>query len=264
MKNILPLIVFFMSLSFGVAQNNNRIEISGKVIVDSNDVEGLTVNNLTSNMIAVTDLDGKFNIRVKLNDRINISALQLNTVLVIITQDILDSKELTVFLEEHLTPLDEVVILPFNLTGDLASDLSKVRKHNPKFESIYFGDIDFEKNPMADIYYQKVENTILNQDKFYNGVDFVKITNWLVKPLFVTKKTKENEESNYDALRDTYTKDFISSSFNIPEDKVTEFIAFAEVNNTDPSLYENGKDIELIQYLVDQSKLYLELEAAKN
>ncbi|MCX7547942.1 hypothetical protein OS188_08245 [Xanthomarina sp. F1114] len=267
MKNFLPFI-FFLILSFATAQNNERIEISGKAIVEANDVEGLTVNNITSNRIAVTDLEGKFKIYVKLNDRIRISALQLNSVLVIITQDILDSKELTVFLDEHLTPLDEVVILPFSLTGDLETDLTNVRGFNPKFESIYFGDIDFEHNPMADIYYEKVENTILNQDRFYNGVDFVKLTNWLIKPLFGDKKAsnKSNEldKSNYEVLRETYTKDFISSSFNIPEDKVSEFVAFAELNNTDPSLYEKGNDIELIEYLVNQSKLFLETEAAKN
>ncbi|WP_417882616.1 hypothetical protein, partial [Xanthomarina gelatinilytica] len=59
-------------------------------------------------------------------------------------------------------------------------------------------------------------------------------------------------------------KDFISTNFNIPEDQVADFIAFAEANNTDMSLYEEGKDIELIQYLVDQSKLYLNTEMSKN
>ncbi|HLV38148.1 hypothetical protein [Xanthomarina sp.] len=268
MKNFLPLITFFMFLSYSMAQNTTRIEISGKVIVDANDVEGLTVNNLTSNRVAVTDMEGKFKIHVKLNDKVRISALQLNSVLVIVTQQILDSKELTVFLEEHLTPLDEVVILPFSLTGDLEMDLANVRTYNPKFESIYFGDIDFEHNPLADIYYQKVENTILNQDKFYNGVDFVKLTNWLIKPLFASNKASGKnanlEFSSYDVLRNTYTKDFISSSFNIPEDQVTEFIAFAVRNNTDPSLFEKGKDIELIEYLVNQSKLFLQTEAVKN
>ncbi|MFL0353991.1 hypothetical protein [Xanthomarina sp. GH4-25] len=267
MKNVLPFI-FFLILSFATAQTEERIQISGKVIVDSNDVEGLTVNNLTSNRIAVTDLDGKFDLYVALNDQVKISALQFDTILIIVTQDILDSKQITVFLDERLTTLDEIVILPFNLTGDLEADLSKVRDFNPKFESIYFGDIDFEHNPNADIYYQKVENTILNQDKFYNGVDFVKITNWLIKPLFASKSTSIDtsnaENSNFDILRDTYTKDFISSNFNIPEDNVTDFIAFAEANNKDVSIYNNGKDIELIQYLVDQSKLYLETEVGKN
>lgn len=268
MRNILPFIIFCMCISVGIAQNDNRIEISGKVIVVSNDVEGLTVNNITSNRIAVTDMNGMFNIYVALNDKIKITALQFDTILVAVTQEILDSKQLTVFLDEKLTALDEVVILPFNLTGDLASDLNKVRSHNPKFESIYFGDLLTEDNQYTDIQYQEVENTILMKDRFYNGVDFVKITNWLVKPLFGTKNTsKANTEfgnSNFDALRDTYTKDFISSNFNIPEDEVATFIAFAESNNTDASLYQKGKDIELIEYLVNQSKLYLESETNKN
>ncbi|GGG41381.1 hypothetical protein [Bizionia arctica] len=267
MRNILPLIVFFMSFSIAVAQNSDRIEISGKVIVDSNDVEGLTVNNLTSNRIAVTDLNGNFNIYVALNDQIKISALQLDTILIIVTQDILDSKQITVFLDERLTTLDEVVILPFSLTGDLETDLTNVRTFNPEFESMYFGDFDWEDAPNAEIYYQKVENTIMNRGKFYNGVDFVKLTNWLVKPMFASNTSrvdKNTENSNFDTLRNTYTTDFISTNFNIPEDQVIDFIAFAEVNNADPSLYDNGKEIELIEYLVSQSHLFLDTKSKKN
>jgi hypothetical protein len=79
-----------------------------------------------------------------------------------------------------------------------------------------------------------------------------------------SKANKNNKISNYDSLKDTYTKDFISSNFNIPEDQVADFIAFAEANNTDTSLFENGKDIELIEYLVNQSNLYLKTETDKN
>lgn len=267
MKLFLSLTAFFVFLSYGMAQNDSRIEISGKVIVDSNDVEGLTVTNITSNRIAVTDFEGEFSINVTLNDKIKISALQYNSILIIVTKEILKSKQLTVFLDEHVTALDEVVILPFTLTGDLETDLTKVRTFNPKFETIYFGDALSDENQYTDIQYQEVENTILRQGRFYNGVDLVKITNWLVKPLFglgnVSKNTN-NKNSNYAVLRDAYTKDFISTNFNIPEDQVSDFIAFAEANNTDMSLYEKGKDIELIQYLVEQSKLYLKTQIDKN
>ncbi|TYA53212.1 peptidase associated/transthyretin-like domain-containing protein [Formosa maritima] len=267
-QNLLPLIAFFMFLSIGISQNADRIEISGKVIVDANDVEGLTISNVTSKRIAVTDMNGEFNIYAALNDKIEISALQFETVYMIITKEIMSSKQLTVFLNERLTTLDEVVILPFSLTGELALDLNKIKLHNPKFENFYFREIDIEDNPNAEIYYQKVENTILNQDRFYNGVDFVKITNWLIKPLFKSNKNtylaKDNLNSNYLVLREAYTKDFISSSFNIPVDEVDEFIAFAEANNTDTMLYEGGNDIELIEYLVNQSKLYLNSETLKN
>lgn len=268
MRNVLPLIVFFMFLSFGMAQNDNRVEISGNVIVDNNDVEGITISNLTSERIAITDMNGKFSLFVALNDKIEISALQFDTVLITIKQGAIDSKQLTIFLDERLTALDEVVILPFRLTGDLSSDLNKIRLFNPKLEKVYFGEVDMEDNPYEEIYYQKVENTILNQGTFYNGVDFVKITNWLIKPLMgsnnVSYAKSDSKGSNYNELRDTYTKDFISSSFNIPVDKVEDFIAFAEVNNTDSSLYENGKELELIEYLVNQSKLFLETNPSKN
>lgn len=274
MKKILSLFVFYMFITFSVAQNDNGVEISGKVIVDANDIEGLTVTDKTSKRIVVTNMNGEFKIFVALNDKIEISALQFETVYLVITEEVIASRQLTVFLYERLNRLDEVVILPFNLTGDLASDLNKVRTFNPKLESVYFGEInlednsDIDGNPNEEIYYKKVENTILNQDKFYNGVDFVKITNWLIKPLFKSNEktylAKDDLNSNYIVLRETYTKDFISSSFNIPKDEVEDFIVFAEANNTDLALYENGKDIELIEYLVNQSKLYLDSKTEKN
>jgi len=274
MKKILSLFVFYMFITFSVAQNDNGVEISGKVIVDANDIEGLTVTDKTSKRIVVTNMNGEFKIFVALNDKIEISALQFETVYLVITEEVIASRQLTVFLYERLNRLDEVVILPFNLTGDLASDLNKVRTFNPKLESVYFGEInlednsDIDGNPNEEIYYEKVENTILNQDKFYNGVDFVKITNWLIKPLFKSNEktylAKDDLNSNYIVLRETYTKDFISSSFNIPKDEVEDFIVFAEANNTDLALYENGKDIELIEYLVNQSKLYLDSKTEKN
>ena len=58
------------------AQDIQRVEISGKIIVDSPDVEGVTVFNATSNKGTITDAEGKFSILVALNDRLQISALQ--------------------------------------------------------------------------------------------------------------------------------------------------------------------------------------------
>lgn len=265
MKNVILLLSFFLSINFNWAQNNNRVEVSGKVIVDTNDVEGLTISNKTSNRIAVTDMDGTFTIRVALNDKIEISALQFETTYVVVTKEIVASKQLTVFLYERLNTLDEVVVLPFSLTGSLETDLSKVRTYNPEFESIYFGDLASKEHHYTDVQYKKVENTILRQGRFYNGVDLVKINNWLIKPMFNSnKKVRKQENIHYAQLKDAYTKDFISTHFNIPENKVSDFVAFAERNNTDDSLFKDGKDIELIEYLVNQSKLYLESETEKN
>ena len=107
------------------SQNIERIELKGTIIVDRNDREGVTVYNSSSEKGTITDADGKFTIQVALNDRIEFSALQFEDFTVIITQEMIDAKEISVFLIEQVNKLDEVLILPHNLTGNLSS-LNKV------------------------------------------------------------------------------------------------------------------------------------------
>jgi len=268
MKHILLIFTFLFSISFTTfGQTQDRVEINGKVIVEINEVEGLVVYNKTSNKRTLTDSSGAFTIEVAVNDAIEISALQFKTFMVTITPDIISSKQLTAFLVERINNLDEVVILPFGLSGNLATDLNKLKTFNLDIDAIYSDVENIEAFQYTEPQYAAVENMILKKDRFYNGVDFVKITNWLIKPRLKSKnKDEENEQkfSNFNDLITGYTQDFISANFEIPKEKVEAFIVFAENNNTDASLLDTGKDIELIEYLVNQSELFLNEEKNKN
>ena len=83
--------------------------------------------------------EGKFQILVALNDRLEISALQFENFEVVITQDIIDSKFVTVVLVEEINKLPEIIILPYGLTGDLTVDAIRVKTVNPNLDALYFG-----------------------------------------------------------------------------------------------------------------------------
>ncbi|MBU2939295.1 carboxypeptidase-like regulatory domain-containing protein [Lacinutrix sp. C3R15] len=268
MKHILLIFTFLFSISYtALGQAIDRIEINGKVIVEINEVEGLVVYNKTANMRTLTDSSGAFKINVAVNDEIEISALQFKTFMVTITPDIISSRQLTAFLVERINNLDEVVILPFGLSGNLATDLNKLKTFNLDLNAMYSDVENIEEFQYTEPQYAAVENMILIKDRFYNGVDFVKITNWLIKPRFKSKNKAEVQEqkfSNFNTLMTAYTQDFISTNFEIPKEKVEAFIVYAEKNNTDASLLDTGKDIELIEYLVTQSQLFLNEDSNKN
>lgn len=254
-------------MSYAIGQTIERVEIKGKVIVEINEVEGLVVYNKSSNKRTLTDANGEFKINVTLNDRIEISALQFKTFLVIINQEIISSRQLTAFLVERVNKLDEVVLLPFGLTGDLVTDLDKLRTFNIDLDAIYFGVANIDSYQYTEPQYTAVENMILKKDEFYNGVDFVKITNWLIKPMLKSKSSIGKEDtkfSNFTDLKDIYTRDFISTNFDVPKERVEAFIVFAEKNNTDKTLLDSGKDIQLIEYLVTQSQLFLNADKKRN
>ncbi|MFT5250180.1 MAG: hypothetical protein ACI93P_001915, partial [bacterium] len=50
---------------------------------------------------------------------------------------------------------------------------------------------------------------------------------------------------------------YISKTFNIPEDKVNEFVYFVEDNGIDKKLLLPENELLLIEYLDKQSKAYL-------
>lgn len=95
--------------------------INGKVLADD-DVEGIHIINRTSNKFTITDVNGLFTIPAKLNDTILVSGIKYKFKEVIVDGLIIQSKNMTVYLEENIYQLDEVLVGKF-LTGDLRSDI---------------------------------------------------------------------------------------------------------------------------------------------
>ena len=67
MKAILFVILSLIT-NFLFAQGIERKVLRGIVVVDSFDVEAVTVRNISSNLNAKTDIDGKFSIRARATD----------------------------------------------------------------------------------------------------------------------------------------------------------------------------------------------------
>ena len=119
MKNFTNLIYVF--LFFGFNSFAQEIDINGKVIADE-DIEGIHIINKTANKFTITGINGTFTIPAKLNDTILVSGIKYKHQEIIVNELIIKSQEMTVFLEENIYQLDEVLIGKF-LTGDLRSDI---------------------------------------------------------------------------------------------------------------------------------------------
>lgn len=115
--------VLFFTISFGFGQEPHVI-LSGTVISNNNEVEGINILNLTSSRGTISDSQGRFSIGVVLNDTLLFSSVQLKRKYLIVTKDILSSFHLKINLEELVNELDEVVVRRYNLTGNLARDIS--------------------------------------------------------------------------------------------------------------------------------------------
>ena len=125
-----------------------------------------------------------------LNDKIEISALQFEKFSIIISQEILDAKSMTVFLVESINKLDEILILPYGLSGNLNTDINSTKTFNPNLDAIYFGLDNMNQFEFADDYKSKIMNTAMTQQHFKYGADFVQIIGGLLKPIFRKSKLK--------------------------------------------------------------------------
>ena len=119
------IVPFFLLVSFySFSQNNNDKFIEGIVYNDNSySIEGVHVLNITSNEATITNSEGNFKILVKLNDELIFSAIQFKRKKITMNQDIFDSLSITVYLEEFVNELDEVILNSSGLSGSLMNDL---------------------------------------------------------------------------------------------------------------------------------------------
>ncbi len=264
-KNYFILIILCFTISFAFSQDIDRIEVFGRIVVDSVDVEGVTVYNISSNKGAITDIDGKFSIEVALNDRLEISALQFEKFVVVINEDIISNKIMTVFLVERINKLDEVVILPYGLSGNLTVDIESVKTFNPDLDAIYFGIQNMDDYEFSDDYKSGVVNMAMEEGRYYNGADFVQIIGLLVKPIFKSKKKNGSINSNsYQGLCDIHSLSYLKKNLNLSEDNVQEFVYYVEDNGFDETLMEEGNELKFLEFLIKQSIEFNKKTSGKN
>ena len=248
-----------------LSQNDERIEIKGTIYVDRNDKEGVTVYNSSSEKGTVTDKDGKFTIAVAINDRVEFSALQFEDFVVIITQQVIDAKEISVFLIEQINKLDEVLILPHNLTGSLAFDTSNIELMNPNLDALYFGLGNLDKFEFTADHLSEIENIAMNENRLVNGIDVINVFGQLLIPIFKSNKTK-NETPTYKkgSILKVYSKEYLTQMLSVKDEDVVEFVYYVEENNFDYSLLESNKELEFITFMKQQEKQFLKVKNGKN
>jgi hypothetical protein len=248
----------------GFSQNIERVEVHGKIIVDSVDVEGVTVYNTSSNRGTITDNNGQFSIEIALNDRIELSALQFEKFVIIINEDIIESRVLTVFLVERINRLDEVVILPYGLSGNLVVDMESIKTFNPDMDALYFGIQNMDEYEFSADYKSAVVNLAMEDGRYFNGADAIQIIDLLVRPLFNFRaKGNEEEISPYQDLTTKFSMAYLMNNLQIPEGYINEFIYFVEEGNFDRNLMNTGNEIQFLEYLIARSQDFKNIKGLK-
>ena len=258
MKLILN-ILFFMILPLSLMAQEERIEINGKIIVQTDELEGIAVYNSSANDGTITDEEGRFTIEVKLNDIINFSALQFKDFSISIDERIIKSKQVNVFLVEEVNKLDEIIILPYDLSGSLAADVNAIRTYNVDMDSLYSGTAEQDKYRLSADSQTRVTNAAVDDQMpgMQNGLNIVNLVGLMLKPFQKKKLEKESRILPNGTLITRYNAEFLETHFKIPRARSGEFIVFVEEKGVQASLWQEERELELLELLYQESLIFL-------
>ena len=258
--------IIFLALLVGfhaISQDLKKVEVRGKVIVENNDVAGITIFNKSSNLVAITDQNGEFVLSVSLNDFIEVSALQFQNINFQVNETIIKSKSMKIFLIEEINKLDEIIVSAKGLSGNLERDINVTKAFKPKLDALYFGighsdDIGFKED-----YKSPVTNMTMNsqRQRMINGLNIVNVVDQLLLPLFRSevknKKDSGVPEVPVEAIKYYFGSEFLVDNFDIPKHRVEEFIRYVESENFDFLLLNYGNEMEFLQLLYKKSLEFL-------
>lgn len=263
MKKLTYLLVAFFFVQIMHAQSSDRILISGTIEVPAgDDPQGISVFNINSQEGTISNAEGKFNIRVAENDSIKVFAVQFQEFLVVIDKRVLESRMLNIYVTELVNRLPEVLVSPYDLTGDLNVDVEKLEVIQlpvnieigiPEGEFANVENVaDFGKAP-------KNQALAFSQTRLVNGINFVN----LFKLLLISNKKNDisnpysNTYKDIDVeLRQLYNDQFFKDNFNIDLENIPDFILYADRNGLDEEMLRKGNELDLIDFLMDLSKKY--------
>lgn len=261
MKLLISLVAFAIGFS-SMAQE--RIKVKGDLIFpEGENAEGVVIFNMNSRAGTITQSKGEFSLLVTEGDSIRISPQEYQEFIVLVNKEVIESAEMNIYLNQVVNFLPEVVVTPFGLSGNVTVDVAKipVAVLPEDFSASENSDIFLKENSEPD-YYSPPLNTALasNENRLINGLNFVN----LFKELLISGK-KEEIKDPYSgvSIRDVdlkvramYNDNFFRRNLGVELQDINEFIYFADDNGLEEEMLKTGNELELIQFLVEQSKRY--------
>lgn len=253
MKTSLSFIMLLITCNL-FAQKLPREILFGKIVADSTSVENILITNKTANLNVVSGKDGNFQILVRVKDTLVFSGMNVPSQKLILNEADLKLNLLTVKIEMRANVLDEVVINPNALTGNLKedSDNIKITQINPKIDNakeiskLYMGD---EKtSPENKLMPGYLDGTYMMDFKALGGKFINLIRN---KDRFNSKKENKKFAT---VVKNRFSEDFFKNNFKLDKAQTTAFLAYCEKDSRSLSYTEAGKDFELIDFLYQKNE----------
>ena len=249
----IKIVLSFYLLFFSIICSAQIQEINGVVNANS-DLEGIHVINKTSNFYTTTNENGKFEIKVKLNDTLVFSSVLYKLESMLITHDILIRKSIEIELVDHVNELNEVFI-GNSLSGNLKDDIGNV-KGKPDINFYDVGIPGYTGKPKT-----QNERKLIEADHgkyfYYYGLGFsINVNKILNKVSGRTKILKNRVElDKKDALmyslKAKYSKDLFRIH-SLEKEKQMDYFYFCSEDENFIEKCTKNNDLVVLEFLKDK------------
>lgn len=208
-----------------VGHAQNIEDFSGKVVSDSLDISGIHVVNKNSGATTITNRYGEFSIGVQPTDTIIFSAVHIKLQALVLDSLVISQPEINVYIEHAVNELQEVVVKPHDLTGNLEEDVTAAPPPPINFKDV--GIPGFVGERREKIRYSSTGNLILSTlllpimpldiEGMYKQISGYN------KRLRQSRNLNKQLQTVYRMI-DFYGTDFLQREFTLGEEEVYGFV----------------------------------------
>lgn len=236
-KIIFTFILFSVLPNTGLAQQNTRKNLKGKVTSDTNDLDGIYVVNLNTEDATQTERGGYFTLAVQAGDTLMLSSIEFKAVRFAVKEEDMRKELLFVKMEPLMHQLKEVMVYQYKNIN--AEDLGIV----PRGQKSYT-PAERKLRTATGLDAQIGLNTAITIDPLFNL--FSGRTAMLRKELVVEKK-----EILLQKLENMFEPKYFTERLKIPQEYVKGFHYYLVENNRFVSVL-NSKNKSLATFIMGE------------
>ena len=217
-KRLLLLYIFFPLV---VLSQNDSI-VSGKIVSESSLLEGIHVINLSKRNGAITDVRGYFQIKAKVYDTLQFSAVNLKATRYVMKQSDYSNDLLLIKMESLITELEEVAIINYKNINAVALGIvpANQKTYTPAERKLKTAS---EFKPESTFYFGGTTGVSLSFDAILNAISGR--TTMLKNELVVERKELLQAKTS-----DYFERKYFVETLKIPDEFVDGFLFYIVEN----------------------------------
>ncbi len=248
-----------------LAQEGSVKILQGRVTSPDKDVIGVVVQNTTTKDAVITNLEGYFSIRVRVNDTLVFSAVHFLKKSLPVTEALYRSNFIEVPMQEFVNQLKEVVVRPYDLTGDLSKDIDLVTlEKDVSAEALKLPNAHQSIPTQSERRLQEASSMSVMGGGGIGGAGGALSLNPIINAITGRTKMLKNRVKIEKAYAQTqqvqsfYADSLFLTTLKIPLEKIDDFMYFCEVDEKFQAAIASQDKLRIWDVMLQKSRAYRE------